>query len=173
MMEAYPMLWLMVGPPASGKTTACSKLFEPETVHVSRDAIRFAKLKDGEDYFAHEDEVLKEFYNTISKALNEGLPVVADATHLTEKARRATIDNLKLDPHVEISVGAVVARVPLEVSLERNAKRTGRAYVPESAIKNMYNSYKDPYYDESIDYSFILYIDKDQEQIEMKQFLGR
>ena len=38
----------------------------------------------------------------------------------------------------------VVFKVPMEVCLERNALRTGREVVPESAIYNMAKSFKMP-----------------------------
>jgi tRNA uridine 5-carbamoylmethylation protein Kti12 len=44
---------------------------------------------------------------------------------------------------------AVCVEVPLEVALERNAKREGRSCVPETVIKNMYRSYKRPTLEEN------------------------
>ena len=46
---------------------------------------------------------------------------------------------------------AVYFDVPREVALERNAHREGRARVPESAIRNMYNSFRAPKISEGFD----------------------
>lgn len=162
-------LWLMVGPPGSGKSTATTKMFEKDTIIASRDKIRFLMLQEGDDYFAYENEVLKEFYRQIQDGLDRGLAVVADATHLTEKARAATVNAIKLAEGDTLWLGAVVACTPLEISLARNAKRTGRALVPESAIKNMYRSCTDPQFDKNITYNWIIYINENQEIIETAQ----
>ena len=166
-MKKY--LWLMVGPPGSGKSTAAKKMFQKDALYISRDEIRFALLQNDEPYFAHEDEVVENFYRQIQQGLNNGKVVVADATHLTEKARSATINSIKLAEDDELMVNAVVACTPLEVSLERNAKRNGLARVPESAIKNMYHSCTDPQFDKNITYSWIIYINENQEIIETAQ----
>ena len=64
-------LILMMGPPASGKSTITNLIAENHNkiCIVSRDAIRFSLLRDGEDYFAHEDEVIETFYSRINEAL--------------------------------------------------------------------------------------------------------
>lgn len=166
-MKKY--LWLMVGPPGSGKSTAAKKMFQKDALYISRDEIRFSMLQEGDDYFAYEDEVVESFYQQIQQGLDNGKVVIADATHLTEKARSATINSIKLAEDDELMIHAVVACTPLEVSLERNAKRTGRALVPESAIKNMYRSCTDPQFDKNITYSWIIYINENQEIIETAQ----
>ena len=63
-------LYLMMGAPGSGKSTWIKNHLNSQDVYISRDEIRFAKLKDGEDYFAHEGNVYAEF-----------LLVYADASH--------------------------------------------------------------------------------------------
>ena len=78
----------------SGKTTWGRTHSSLCDRYVSRDDIRFYLLKDGEDYFAHEDEVLKLFYERINEALEKGSDVFADATHLTAAARKKFLSNI-------------------------------------------------------------------------------
>ena len=66
--------------------------------HISRDEIRFSMVREDEDYFAHEDEVVKEFHRKAQEAIDgEPLVIFIDATHLSEKSRNATLDALNLE----------------------------------------------------------------------------
>ena len=62
-------VFLLCGCPGSGKSTWINEryIWDYDAL-ISRDAIRFAKLKPGQDYFAVEDEVKKEFFEEIAKA---------------------------------------------------------------------------------------------------------
>ena len=58
----------MCGPAGSGKSTWLIKQMKSKTdVCISRDNIRFGLLKEGEDYFAHEDRVKNIFYGAIRR----------------------------------------------------------------------------------------------------------
>ena len=81
---------LMVGVPGSGKSTwlrTHQPYFDDFHTIVSRDEIRFSYLKDGEDYFAHEKEVWKDFIEQIKDGLATQDEVYVDATHLNERNR--------------------------------------------------------------------------------------
>ena len=135
-------LYIMTGPAGCGKTTWIKQNL-PDAKVISRDAIRFALLGDTDDYFAYEDQVVKTFIEEIQKAIdNCETEVVADATHLTPKARQMFLNQLKTLETVEVV--AVAIRVDLDTCLKQNAQRAGRALVPESVIKNMWNSYVEP-----------------------------
>lgn len=136
-------LYMMCGVPGSGKSTYVATNFPDATV-ISRDAIRFALLKDGDDYFAYEDTVLQIFYAEIQNAIDNDKEndIIIDATHLTPKARAACLKELKnLD---KVNLVALSIEVPMAVALYRNNKRTGRARVPDTVIRNMYRSYRIP-----------------------------
>lgn len=144
--------WILCGCPASGKSTYFkSKCVKDNVAVVSRDEIRFSLLNDEDDYFAKEDEVLATFY----KRINENLAnpdinlVVADATHLNEKSRAELFRNVTIPK--DVSVGALCFEVPLNVCLERNEQREGRAKVPRGVIKRMYYSYTRPTEEEGFD----------------------
>ena len=136
-------LYMMCGIPGSGKSTYVATNF-PDATIVSRDAIRFALLKEGDDYFAYEDMVLSIFYSEIQNAIDSDgeQDIIIDATHLTPKARTTCLQNLKnLD---KVNLVALSIEVPLAIALYRNDKRTGRARVPDTVIRKMYKSYKIP-----------------------------
>lgn len=117
---------------------------------ISRDSIRLGLLKEGEDYFAHEDRVKNIFYDAIrgdTYYCPQYNNIFIDATHLTPKSRRLTMNNIAPNMYKI----AVYFDVPLEVALERNARREGRARVPENSIGGMYNSFRAPKISEGFD----------------------
>lgn len=101
-------------------------------------------LGDDDAYFAHEDAVFDEFIKQIQEAINdqEHTSIFIDATHLNEKNRNKVLHRLtRMKDDVVIGV---YFDIPLEECLRRNALRTGRALVPETVIKNMYESLTKP-----------------------------
>lgn len=142
-------LRVMVGIPASGKSTLIEKevwALEEEhktTAVVSRDAVRFSMLKEGEDYFAHEDEVFEEFIRQINECMELGIDVVfADATHISPGSRFKLLSRLLPDPNTKLVFE--VMDVPVAECLNRNLKREGRERVPNTAIRNMAKGFRKP-----------------------------
>ncbi len=142
-------LVLMMGVPGSGKTTYAKKFMGDNDIYVSRDEIRFSLVKEDEPYFSKEDEVLKTFIKTVDDALPIAKRyVIADATHLNMGSRAKLLKNLHNKPN---AIYVIYMAVSLETALERNAQRVGRALVPESSIKNMFQSISLPRKEEGID----------------------
>lgn len=157
---------LLSGIPGSGKSTwAEIKAKEIEDRHetvaiISRDNIRFSMLKDGEDYFSHENDVFNEYVRQLNEAMELGINyVIADATHLTE----GSINKLlrRLIPDSRTSLEIVFFDCPLDIALERNSKREGLKRVPEKEIVRMKKSFHperiviDSYEFSGISYSLI------------------
>ena len=157
-------LYLMCGPAGTGKSTYVSKKIISEDKfchHSSRDTIRFGLLKEGEHYFAREDEVFDLFCEDINETLHSDLYdcVFADATHLTAKSRQKTLDKLDLK---NIDIVPVFMEVPYAETLRRNSERTGRKFVPEKVITNMFQTYTTPTFGENkYDYAYIIMVSKD------------
>lgn len=143
-------VFIMCGPAGSGKSTWLIKQMKPKTdICISRDNIRFGLLKEGEDYFAHENDVKEIFYNSIANNTSASYweNIYIDATHLNPRARKDTMWNIS----EYCSVVAVSFEVPAEVAIERNKKRSGLARVPDNVIWNMKSRYKIPTLSEGFD----------------------
>lgn len=133
-------LVLMAGIPGSGKTTLAKKLFGERDLYISRDEIRFNIITNKDAYFSKEDVVFNEFVRQINEGLkDENIRyVIADATHLNYGSRAKLLNRIENKNLYEIYL--IFMNVPLDIALERNKQRTGRAVVPEQVVKNMYNS---------------------------------
>lgn len=152
-------LWVLIGIPASGKSSwiqeHISFFDEPEKVKVvSRDNIRFSLVKEDESYFSKEKEVYETFIKEIKEGLENKNEVIADATHLTPISRSKLFRSLGTSLK-DVKVIGVVIDTPLKVALERNAERSGREFVPETAICNMKKSFMIPDLEEGFDRIYI------------------
>lgn len=151
-------LYVLCGPPASGKST-WAREHKEDMVIISRDEIRFSMLRVNEDYFAHEDEVLERFYDSINCNLEDYTrPVVADATHLSVKARRTFLANILGKENIDII--AVSFETPWQECSNRNAMRKGRARVPETALYKMYKAFRYPTTEEG--FSEVIHVKGDE-----------
>jgi predicted kinase len=144
-------LFLMSGVPGAGKSTFLKNYsFEGTTEIISRDEIRFSLIKDDEPYFGKEKEVWQEFVRKAKESLKTNDNTVLDATHIN-KASRFKILTALAPALKDVYVCAIVLPRPLETLLEQNNKRSGRSYVPEDAIKNMYENFTVPSSEEGFD----------------------
>ena len=139
------ILYISCGIPGSGKTTFLKAHKKPDEEIVSRDEIRFSLLKEGEDYFSHENEVFNIFVSKITQLINAGTNVYADATHLNP-ASRAKLTNALLEAGCQpADVQAILFDVPINICLKRNENRKGtKAYVPRGVIRRMFESLSYP-----------------------------
>lgn len=155
----HKQVYIMSGAPGCGKSTYIAKqIAENGGIHISRDAVRFANLKEGEYYFVREDEVFKKFVDAANAAIdNENGPdnIYVDATHLNFNSRNKILKRLHLN---NADVNVVSFQVPLETCLERNAKRDGRSFVPVSAVRRMWYQQTDPATDGCSDHYNIIYV---------------
>lgn len=141
-------MYLMIGAPGCGKSYYIAQHKQPEDLVISRDKIRFRMLKDTDEYFSKEKEVYNEFIKQINEAIEKNEVFYVDQTSLNYRARKKLFDNLKKKPDKTV---AIYLKSSLDKILEQNALRTGRAYVPEDAVENMYYSIEEPELEEGFD----------------------
>ena len=142
------ILYILCGPSGCGKSTwAKSDDRMAHCAYVSRDAIRYSLVKEGEDYFSHEKEVFRRFVAEIVKAMKIGGDVIADATHLNEFSRRKLTQAVDMYTS-DYKIIYVIFNVNVETCVTRNESREGRAHVPENIIRNMCRDFRAPTKDE-------------------------
>ena len=131
-------LYMLIGLPASGKSTIAKEISKSEDAEiVSSDEIRKELLGDINDQSQNE-LVFKEVGKRIKDRLKVG-NVIYDATNIDYKKRRAFLQQLN---KMEVKKIAVLIATPYEECLERNAKR--KRSVPEYVIKRMYHNFYIP-----------------------------
>lgn len=144
-------LILMMGIPASGKSEYAKKAQKwiDNSVVISRDEIRFELTKDGDSYFKNEKKVFSTFCERINQALKNGYTVIADATHVDRASRKKVLSHI--DPSNYDRCDIFCMQTPLAKCLLNNEKRIGKQYVPEKAIKDMWQRKKTPIQAEGFD----------------------
>ena len=151
----YQDLVVTCGIPGIGKSTWVaedSKQY-PMSKIVSRDSIRYGLLKTEEGYFDKEDLVFQEFINRINSAINSGYnKIYVDATHISPSSRYKVLSKIVRGRPIRLIFE--VFEPDLTIALERNAKRVGRAKVPEDAIRSMAKNFVEPTYKELEKYNF-------------------
>lgn len=147
-----PILYILCGPSASGKSTWAhnfiNKNSQKDIRYVSRDEIRFSLLKEDENYFAHEKQVFKKFVSTITQTLVDGFDVIADATHLNIFSRKKltnAIDKI----YTDYQIIYVIFDISLQKILERNKQRIGLARVPDDVLERIYRDFSPPIHEDN------------------------
>ena len=99
------------------------------------------------------------FYDKINELLKSGSDVTADATNYTKKIRKLLLDSCK---KYADRVIALVLATPVEVCIERNAKR--ERTVRQDSFMKMINNYEEPILEEG--FTDIKYIYSDENAAE-------
>jgi predicted kinase len=127
--------FLLVGIPASGKTTYAKQLATVTgSIVLSTDEIR-KKLYGSENIQGNWKEIESELHKSIKRYIALKIPVIVDATHTKPEHRKPL---LKLSSHIKWSCYWLDA--DLNECLERNQARTRT--VPTHVIKAMHKQLK-------------------------------
>lgn len=142
-MHNLPKFYMMIGLPASMKSSFIERNKINNDVIVSSDALREELFGDVNDQ-THNNEVFNEMYKRTRQGLSSNHNVWYDATNLSRKKR---INLLKELPSCQKI--AIVMATPFEVCKLFNNKRDRT--VPYYVMKRMYKSFEPPHYDEGFD----------------------
>ena len=142
-----PTMWVLVGLSGSGKSTIATQIANenPNTVIVSSDAIREELTGNYEDQ-EHNEEVFKIFHDRIRKNLENKKNVIADATNLTMKSRRAIM--MKVNG-LEVHKVCVIIPKPFEQCKIDNKNREHP--VPNEVLDKQIRRFQIPFYEEGWD----------------------
>ena len=139
---------LLIGPPASGKTTLARTLAplltapdEPPALVLSTDAIRAEVFGDAAVQGPWID-IQQRLQQRLIEAVAAGIPVIIDATHARRPWRLALTQALRLPAPVEW-IGWWLY-TPLPICLEWNRHRERQ--VPEAVIQEMAAALADPHF---------------------------
>lgn len=137
-------LHIMIGLPGSGKSYWLKENALSEHI-ISRDEVRFSMLSDGDEYFANEKKVYKEYVRRIQEALDldeDNLHVYADATHINWDSRKKLLNSLRIDSNLKIHIIYIDATVGK--CIFNNKERTDRANVKARVIKQFAERFTHP-----------------------------
>ena len=141
-----PTLTVMVGLSGSGKSTiAKTELADENTVIVSSDAIR-EELCDAVEDQSKNGEVFQLFHDRIRRALENKHDVIADATNITMKSRRAIMATVH---GLDIFKRCYIVPKPLKQCLIDNKHREHP--VPDEVLHKQRMRFQVPFMEEGWD----------------------
>lgn len=141
-----PEFIMMVGLPASGKSTFAKELAEQNgAIICSSDEIRREIFGD-ENCQDDNTRVFKILHNRIKENLKNGNNVIYDATNLSEKRRRAFLQELE---GIACEKKCLIMATPIGDCCNYNLARERR--VPGFVMDKMYRNYNPPYWYEGWD----------------------
>lgn len=147
---------MMVGIPSSGKSFIREKIAREENaIILSSDIVREKLHMDP----SKEDENIRLFdlmYEMIREELSKGNNVLLDSTNTYRKYRRPFLQSLNKDVEV---IGVMMMR-QIENCLAANRNRNNR--IEEYVIRNMYEEYDLPLYEDGFDRFEVIYPDDDE-----------
>lgn len=143
-------IYILVGPPASGKTTWIQKEFQGECHVISSDywleqiAIVEKTTYDGAfKYIKVADRLMWEEFD---KVVSEGhTPIVVDRTNMSIKSRQRFFDRLRnFHKGHGYRIHAVVFSKPDDDEYERRLNSRPGKTIPEAVVSGMLASYQPP-----------------------------
>ncbi|MEK5036202.1 AAA family ATPase [Paenibacillus sp. FSL R7-0302] len=135
-----PQLHVLVGLPASGKSTFAKKL---KATVISSDKLREELLGDVNDQNSNE-LIFNTMYERAEKQLAIGLDVYLDATHISAKVRKRIIERFRKKADKLVAHYFNTPFYPDVVHRNRGRERS----VPYSVLTRMRNSLQVPMYSE-------------------------
>lgn len=161
-----PTLWVMVGLSGSGRSSVAKEIAEnnPNTVIVSLDNIHEELTGKVEDQSKNE-EVSKVFHKKIREALENNTNVIADATNITMRLRRAIVENIK-----GIECHKIVYLIPKPFRQCKIDNLNRQHPVSEEVLDGQLIKFQIPFMEEGFDEGIIHYIHNKNRLDTLKMF---
>lgn len=143
-----PNLIIMIGISSSGKSTIAKQIAERDNcIIVSSDAIRGEICEGGVSDQSKNEEVFQIFHRRIRENLLKGNNIIADATNITMRSRRAIFNSVRgIDCY---KIGYLVVK-SIENCIKDN-KNDDRVAVPDEVIYRQVKKFQIPFYNEGFD----------------------
>lgn len=122
---------VLVGIPGSGKTTLAQNSFS-KYHRINLDTLHTRSKEDEE----------------IANSLSSRQDLIIDNTNATKKSRSKYIQSGK---RFGVTVRAIYLKTPVELALQRNASRIGKARVPDNAVRFYFKIIQPPSIEEGFD----------------------
>ena len=148
---------ILIGLPASGKSTFYRERFASTHEHVSKDLLKNNSRPE------------RRQQDLIDAALSSGRSVVVDNTNATRESRAAIIAMAK--DHGAVVHGYYFPAEPAD-ALRRNRQRTGAGRVPDVAIFTIRKKLEAPLRDEGFDRLFEVTLDEKGKRFEVEERAG-
>lgn len=157
-----PKLYIMIGISSSGKSTIAKQIAERDNcIIVSSDAIRGEICEGGVSDQSKNEEVFRIFHRRIKENLLKGNNVIADATNITIKSRKAIFDAVrKIDCY---KIGYLVVK-NIKDCIKDN-KNSDRVAVPDEVIYRQVGKFQIPFMEEGYDNIVIEDLNKDNSEL--------
>lgn len=150
-MSNIPTLYMMVGLPASGKSTEAARMQNENrelSIHSS-DSIRH-ELYGSEEIYGDPNKVFHVLHSRVKNDLNQGKSVCIDSTNISKKYRIHFLNSLN---NISCKKICVCMMTSYEMCITNNIKRKniGLRDVPENVICRMYTNWTPPHESEGFD----------------------
>lgn len=143
-----PKLYIMCGISGSGKSTMTKQIAEKENcVIVSSDDIRAEICNGNVSDQSKNEEVFKIFHDRIRKNLEDKKNVIADATNITIKSRKAILNKVN---GLDVEKIVYIMAKPYEDCIKDN-NNPDRVPVPEEVVKKQVMKFQIPFEEEGLD----------------------
>lgn len=147
-----PILFMLIGLQASGKSTYACKLAEEYNAEIfSSDALREEMFSNINEQNKNA-ELFQELHKRIKECLKSGRNVIYDSTNISSKRRRSFLQELN---KIDCDKCCFVMATPYEQCLANNASRDRK--VPEEVIERTYKHFNVPWFFEGWDSIEVIY----------------